>query len=77
MQKTADGLWDPVPAANAQTFGTDVLAASNPGGCNSPSLTMSTCIRLAGLSWDPAGERLFVSSDNQAEGEILVLRKKA
>lgn len=77
FQQNADGVYDPVPAANAQTFGTDVFAASSPSGCNSPSLTMSTCMRLAGLAWEPAGERLFVSSDNQAEGEIFVLHKKA
>ena len=76
FQKNAEGNWDAVPGANEQNFGTDILAAQNPGGCNSPSLTMSTCIRLAGLSWNPAGERLFVSSDNQAGGEVFVLRKQ-
>jgi len=70
-----DGSFDPVPAANAQTFGTDVMSAQDPASCNSPSLTISTCFRLAGLAWDQAGERLFVSSDNQAEGEIFVLSK--
>lgn len=71
----ANGNYDPVPAADSQTFGVDVFAAQNPGSCNSPSLTQSTCFRLAGLSWDQAGQRLFVSSDNQAEGEIFVLAK--
>lgn len=77
FRRNADGNYDPVPARNAQTFGVDVFAAQNPGGCNSPGLTMSTCMRLTGLAWDPAGERLFASSDNQAEGEIFVFRKRA
>ena len=72
----ADGTYDPVAKSDSQTGFTDVIAASNPGGCQSQSLTMSSCWRLAGLQWDPAGTRLFVSSDNSAEGEIFVLSKK-
>ncbi|KAI1487556.1 soluble quino protein glucose/sorbosone dehydrogenase [Biscogniauxia mediterranea] len=71
------GAYEPVAPADSKTGYKTILSAQSPGSCNSPSLTMSTCWRPAGLSWDPAGERLFVSSDNQASGEIFVLRKKA
>ena len=74
--QTAEGQYDPVAKSDSQTGFTDVIAASNPGGCQSQSLTQSSCWRLAGLQWDPAGTRLFVSSDNSAEGEIFVLSKK-
>ncbi|KAI1639193.1 hypothetical protein F4809DRAFT_596976 [Biscogniauxia mediterranea] len=72
-----DGTYEPVAPADSKAGYKTILSAQSPGSCNSPSLTMSTCWRPAGLSWDPAGERLFVSSDNQASGEIFVLRKKA
>ncbi|KAI1799216.1 soluble quino protein glucose dehydrogenase [Daldinia bambusicola] len=74
--KNADGVYEPVAAADSKTGYKNIIGAQNPGGCNSPSLTMSSCWRLAGLSWDPAGERLFISSDNQAQGEIFVMKKK-
>ncbi|OTA62056.1 soluble quino protein glucose dehydrogenase [Hypoxylon sp. EC38] len=74
--KNADGNYEPVAPADSKTGYKNIIGAQNPGSCNSPSLTMSTCWRLAGLSWDPAGERLFISSDNQAQGEIFVLKKK-
>ncbi|KAI1503342.1 soluble quino protein glucose/sorbosone dehydrogenase [Biscogniauxia marginata] len=74
--KNADGLFEPVAPADSKTGYKTILSAQSPGSCNSPSLTMSTCWRPAGLSWDSAGERLFVSSDNQSSGEIFVLRKK-
>ncbi|KAI0846273.1 soluble quino protein glucose dehydrogenase [Daldinia vernicosa] len=77
FKKNADGGYEPVAAADSKTGYKNIIGAQNPGSCNSPSLTMSSCWRLAGLSWDQAGERLFVSSDNQASGEIFVLRKKA
>ncbi|KAI0013855.1 soluble quino protein glucose dehydrogenase [Xylariaceae sp. FL0662B] len=72
-----DGTFDPVAPADSQTGYKNIIGSQNPGSCNSPSLTMSTCWRVAGLAWDAAGERLFVSSDNQAQGEVFVLRKKA
>ncbi len=74
--KTADNLYDPVAAADSKTGYKTVLSAQTPGSCNSPSFTQSTCWRLAGVGWDNAGEKLFVSSDNQADGEIFVLKKK-
>ncbi|KAH9899079.1 soluble quino protein glucose dehydrogenase [Xylariomycetidae sp. FL2044] len=74
--QTEAGLYDPVAAPDSMEGYKTILTAENPDGCNSPSLTMSTCWRLAGLAWDAAGERLFVSSDNQAQGEIFVLSKK-
>jgi hypothetical protein len=74
--KTADGLYDPVAAADSKTGYKTILSAQAPGNCNSPSLTQSTCWRLAGLTWDNAGQKLFVSSDNQADGEIFVMQKK-
>ncbi|KAI1401118.1 soluble quino protein glucose dehydrogenase [Hypoxylon fuscum] len=77
FKKNADGTYDPVAAPDSKTGYKNIIGAQNPGGCNSPSLTMSTCWRIAGLSWDQAGQRLFASSDNQASGEIFVLRKKA
>ncbi|KAI1166782.1 soluble quino protein glucose dehydrogenase [Nemania serpens] len=74
--KTAAGLYDPVAAADSKTGYKTILSSQNPGACNSPSLTQSTCWRLAGVAWDNAGQKLYVSSDNQADGEIFVLRKK-
>ncbi|KAI1365160.1 soluble quino protein glucose dehydrogenase [Xylaria arbuscula] len=73
---TADDMYDPVAAADSKTGYKTVLSSQNPGSCNSPSLTQSTCWRLAGIGWDNAGEKLYVSSDNQADGEIFVLKKK-
>ncbi|KAI1811325.1 soluble quino protein glucose dehydrogenase [Poronia punctata] len=73
---TEDGLYDPIAAADSQEGYKTILSAEDPEDCVSPSLTQSTCWRLAGLRWDNEGERLFVSSDNQSDGEIFVLRKK-
>ncbi|KAI8952826.1 hypothetical protein F4801DRAFT_539466 [Xylaria longipes] len=74
--KTAEGLYDPVAPADSKTGYKTILSSQNPGSCNSPSLTQSTCWRLAGVSWDNAGQKLYVSSDNQADGEIFVMQKK-
>ncbi|SPO06091.1 uncharacterized protein DNG_08780 [Cephalotrichum gorgonifer] len=71
-----DGTYDPAAPADSMSSYTEILAAQNPGTCQSVSLTQSTCFRLAALAWDPSGTRLFVSSDNQQEGEIWILRKK-
>jgi glucose/arabinose dehydrogenase len=77
FRQLESGNYDPVAARDARDFGVDVLAAQNVGNCQSSGLTQSTCFRLAGLAWDQAGTRLFVSSDNASEGEIYVLQKTA
>ncbi|KAI6087230.1 soluble quino protein glucose dehydrogenase [Hypoxylon rubiginosum] len=77
FKKNEDGSYAPVAAPDSKTGYKTIIGAQSPGSCNSPSLTMSTCWRLAALNWDPAGTRLFISSDNQASGEIFVLQKKA
>ncbi|KAI2630424.1 soluble quino protein glucose dehydrogenase [Xylaria nigripes] len=69
--KTADGLYDPVAAADSQTSFTTIMSAPDPGSCNSAS-----CWRPTGVQWDNAGEKLFISSDNFNNGEIFVLAKK-
>lgn len=69
------GGFDPVAAADSTDSYTTIFEASNPSGCQSQSLTMSSCFRLAALTWDPSGTKLFVSSDNQQEGEMWVLQK--
>ncbi|ORY62416.1 soluble quino protein glucose/sorbosone dehydrogenase [Pseudomassariella vexata] len=74
--KKEDGSYDPVAAADSKTGFTDIMWATNLEQCNSPGLTVSSCFRLAGLVFDPAGSRLFVSSDNNAEGELFILGKK-
>jgi hypothetical protein len=73
--KLAGGQYDPVAQADSKTGFKDIIAATDPGACQSQTLTRSTCWRLAGLSWDPSGTRLFVTSDNASEGEIFVLAK--
>jgi glucose/arabinose dehydrogenase len=74
--KNANGGYEPAAASDSMKGFTDVIAASNPGGCQSQTLTRSSCWRPAALAWDPSGTRLFFSSDNQAEGELFVLAKK-
>jgi hypothetical protein len=51
------------------------MYAPNAGSCSSMSLTRSTCMRLAAVAWSPDYSTLFVSSDNDAEGEVWVLTK--
>lgn len=70
------GEYDPVAPPDSKTGWKDIMWANNVGGCQSQSLTMSSCFRLAGLAWDASYSKLFVSSDNNAEGEIWVLAKK-
>jgi hypothetical protein len=74
--RLADGSFDPVAARDSQKGWRDIMWANNVGGCQSQTLTVSSCFRLAAVAWDPAYERLFVSSDNNSEGEIWVLVKK-
>ncbi|TRX91781.1 hypothetical protein FHL15_007334 [Xylaria flabelliformis] len=69
--KTAEGLYDPVAPPDSKTGYKTILSAQNPGSCNA-----AACWRPAGVSWDNAGQKLFVSSDNQADGEIFVMQKK-
>lgn len=70
------GNFEPVAAADSKTGFTDVIAARDPGSCQSQSLTRSSCWRPSAVAWDLAGTRLFMASDNDAEGEIFVLQKK-
>lgn len=72
----ASGQYDPVAPADSTTAGKDVMWAQSIDSCQAQSLTQSNCWRLSGVTWDPAGTRLIVSSDNQAEGELFVLQKK-
>lgn len=74
--KLASGLYDPVAARDSQKGWNDIMYANNVGSCQSQSLTISSCFRLAALAWDPSYSKLFVSSDNNSEGEIWVLAKK-
>ena len=74
--KLESGLYDPVAPADSQTGFKDIMWARDPSACQSQTLTVSNCFRLAGLAFDPSGTRLYVSSDNQAEGELFVLAKK-
>ncbi|KAI1435528.1 soluble quino protein glucose dehydrogenase [Xylaria sp. CBS 124048] len=66
--KTADGIYDPVAPANSTTGYSIIMSAQDTGSCS-----MFSCWRLAGVSWDKAGEKLFISSENT--GEAFVLRK--
>ncbi|CAI4214767.1 unnamed protein product [Parascedosporium putredinis] len=72
-----DGTWDPAAPADSMSGYTEIFGAENPGACQSMSLTMSTCFRLSAITFDPSGTNLYISSDNQSEGEIWVLKKKA
>ncbi|KAI0200784.1 soluble quino protein glucose dehydrogenase [Astrocystis sublimbata] len=69
--KTEEGLYEPVAAPDSQEGYKTVIGAQNPGSCSGTS-----CWRPSGISWDKVGEKLFVSSDNEADGEIFVLRRK-
>ncbi|KAB5522939.1 soluble quino protein glucose/sorbosone dehydrogenase [Coniochaeta sp. 2T2.1] len=72
----ASGQFDPVAARDSQKGWNDIMWANDPGSCQSQTLTISSCFRLAALAWDPSYSRFFVSSDNNSEGEIWVLAKK-
>ncbi|PKS07228.1 hypothetical protein jhhlp_005830 [Lomentospora prolificans] len=72
-----DGTYDPAAPPDSMSGYTEIFGAQNPGGCQSMSLTMSTCFRLSAITFDPSGTNLYVSSDNQSEGEIWVLKKKS
>lgn len=71
-----DGTFDPGAPPDSMSGYKEIFKAQNPGGCQSMSLTMSSCFRLSALAWDPSGTRLYVASDNQQEGEMWVLAKK-
>ena len=68
------GGYDPVAPADSMDAYEPIFQAQSPDGCVSRSLMMSSCFGLAGLAFDGGG-RLFVSSDNQQEGEIWVMQK--
>ncbi|TIC91288.1 Cellobiose dehydrogenase [Colletotrichum higginsianum] len=65
-----NGNYDPVAAANSKTGYTDIFWSTNVGSC-----TGSTCFRPSGITWDRSFSRLFVASDNTAEGELFMLVK--
>ena len=75
FKKLESGLYDPVASSDSQKGYNDILFSKNVDTCASQSLQMSSCWRPAGIAWDPSGKRLFVSSDNSAEGEVYVLNK--
>ncbi|KAK7437321.1 hypothetical protein CaCOL14_010316 [Colletotrichum acutatum] len=66
----AYGGYDPVAAADSKTGYTDVFWSTNVGSC-----TGSTCFRPSGIVFDKGFSRLFVASDNTAEGELFMLVK--
>lgn len=76
FKKNEDGVFEPVAAPDSKTSWKDIMFSPNPGSCQSQSLTRISCLRLAALAWNPDYTNLFVSSDNDAEGEIWVLTKK-
>jgi hypothetical protein len=75
FKKGDTGLYEPVASADSMKGYTDVIWAKDPGSCSAQSLTQSSCWRMAAVTWEPAGTRLFVSSDNSDEGEIFVLSR--
>ncbi|OLN94108.1 Cellobiose dehydrogenase 5 [Colletotrichum chlorophyti] len=68
--RLANGNYDPVAAADSKSGYTDVFWSTNVGSC-----TGSTCFRPSGIVWDRGFSRLFVASDNTAEGELFMLVK--
>ncbi|KAK1659141.1 carbohydrate-binding cytochrome b562 [Colletotrichum godetiae] len=68
--KLTSGEYDPVAAADCKTGYTDVFWSTNVGSC-----TGSTCFRPSGIVFDKVFSRLFVASDNTAEGELFMLVK--
>jgi len=75
FKQASGGLYEPVASADSNKGYKDIIWAKNTDGCTTAGLQTSSCWRMAGVSWDPAGTRLFVSSDNSAEGEIFVLSR--
>ncbi|EFQ36378.1 uncharacterized protein GLRG_11523 [Colletotrichum graminicola M1.001] len=68
--KLSNGNYDPVAAADSKTGCIDILWSTNVDTC-----TGSTCFRPSGITWDRSFSRLFVASDNDAEGELFILTK--
>ncbi|KXH41616.1 carbohydrate-binding cytochrome b562 [Colletotrichum nymphaeae SA-01] len=64
------GGYDPVAAPDSKTGYSDVFWSTNVGSC-----TGSTCFRPSGIVFDKGFSRLFVASDNTAEGELFMLVK--
>ncbi|KAK2040757.1 carbohydrate-binding cytochrome b562 [Colletotrichum somersetense] len=68
--KLSNGNYEPVAAADSNNGYTDILWSTNVDSC-----TSSTCFRPSGITWDRSFSRLFVASDNDAEGELFILAK--
>lgn len=51
------------------------MFAPDAGSCVSMTLTRSRYMQLAAVAWSPDYSTLFVSSDNDAEGEVWALAK--
>ncbi|KAK2054202.1 carbohydrate-binding cytochrome b562 [Colletotrichum caudatum] len=68
--KLSSGNYEPVAAADSKNGYTDILWSTNVDSC-----TSSTCFRPSGITWDRSFSRLFVASDNDAEGELFILAK--
>ncbi len=75
FKKGNGGLYEPVAPPDSMKGYNDILWANDAGSCTTQSLQTSSCWRMAAVAWDPAGTRLFVSSDNNAEGEIFVMAR--
>ncbi len=75
FKKGSTGLYEPAAGADSMKGYTDIIWAKSTESCTTQGLQTSSYWRMAAVAWDPAGTRLFVSSDNSAEGEIFVLAK--
>jgi len=69
------GLLEPVAPANLRTIWKDIMHTPDAGSYSSMMLTRSICMHLAAVAWSPDYSTSAVSSDNEAEGEVLVLIK--
>lgn len=60
------------PTAGSDTINgfSDILWSNDVENC-----TTSTCLRPCGMSWDMEYSRLYIASDNTAEGEVYMLAK--
>lgn len=63
-----DGAYDPVAASDDIEGYDDVMWNEGVEGC-----TGNTCLRPSGITWDRAGTRMFIASDNARAGELFVL----
>ncbi|PVH82209.1 hypothetical protein DL98DRAFT_559578 [Cadophora sp. DSE1049] len=65
--RNSDGSYAPVAAANATSGWQDILYQADPSTCSG-----TTCIRPAGLIF-VAGGNMYMTSDNQREGELFLV----